>query len=264
MNTLSNQLRARCLARIYYLDRELQWNLSTTEAELLASHVLPYMSPESSDVRLTQTITAYVEDHELVESLRNSNHPQHSAAWELWHRQVAAILGHANLLWSRDYAIDADDLVQIACTELAQALPRFRYASRFSTWARTVIVQRIQRHVRDSMAHKRAHRPESLDSDAVDSSALLDDAEPVESQVETGTLYHMIDALLADHPERRLQTIYRLWIQQDRRIEDIGAIMHVHPSRIRQLIGQMRRFLREHPDLQTWLDEHCEPIACQY
>jgi RNA polymerase sigma factor (sigma-70 family) len=264
MNTLPNQPQSRCLAQVCRLSRELQWNLSAAEAESLASRVLSYVSADISDVKLAQTITAYVEDHELVDSLRYSDHPRHREAWELWHKQVAAILGHANLLWSRDYAIDADDLVQIACTELAQALPRFRYASRFSTWARTVVVQRIQRHVRDSMAIKRAQRPESLDSEAVDASALLDDAEPVEVQVETADLYRMIDALLADHPEQRLQTIYRLWIQQDQRIEDIGALMHVHPSRVRQLIGQMRHFLREHPDLQEWLDERFEPKTVRH
>jgi RNA polymerase sigma factor (sigma-70 family) len=264
MNTLPKQTQSRCLAQICRLSREVPWDLSVAEAETLASRVLPYVSADMSDIKLTQTIRAYVEDHELVDSLRYNDHPRHHEAWELWHKQVAAILGHANLLWSRDYAVDDDDLVQIACAELAQALPRFRYASRFSTWARTVVVQRIQRHVRDSMAIKRAQRPESLDSEAVDASVLLDTAEPVEAQVETDALYRLIDDLLADQSEQRLQTIYRLWIQQDKRIEDIGALMHVHPSRIRQLIGQMRRFLREHPDLRAWLDERFESKPFQH
>jgi RNA polymerase sigma factor (sigma-70 family) len=254
MMTNCTRRHAWCIALIHRLNHEREWLLSPNDEQLLAASVLPYLPDECSEARLIQTVTAYYHDHQLVAALHHPNHADHNTAWEAWRSQVAAILRHANLLWSSDQAIDEDDLIQMACTELANALPKFRYASRFSTWARTVVVQRIQRHVRDSLARKRAQRPQSLDDDTVEMSAVLDTSEPIVTQAEASALSQMIESLLAAHPDQRLTTIYQLWIEQDQRIEDIGNLIHVHPSRIRQLIGHMRHFLREHAEFQAWLD----------
>ncbi len=245
---------AQCFAQVQKLNQQHGWKLSESEAHELTSKVLPYLPANCSEARRSQGITAYYEDHQLVEALQHPEHPRHDEAWLVWRNQVTAILSHANLLWSRDYAVDSEDIKQIACTELAKSLPRFHYASRFSTWARTVVVQRIQRHVRDSLASKRAKRPESLDSSDIDTSALVDEHEQPTTHAEASILYNLIESLLADHPDQRLKTIYQLWFKQDQRIEDIGALIRVHPSRVRQLIGEMRTFLRAHPELQTWWD----------
>jgi RNA polymerase sigma factor (sigma-70 family) len=250
-----SQQKARILSHIQQLNQEQEWNLSASEEHVLTANIVGYLQPDSSDAQMVQTIMAYYQDHALVEALRSKTHTQHNEAWELWRSQVMAILNHANMLWSSDSAISSDDLVQIACLELAHALPRFRYASRFSTWARTVVVQRIQRHVRDSLALKRAQRPDSLDNEADNEMMVMDDSEPIANCAEAHVLAHMIETILASHPDPRLNKIYHLWIQEDRRVNDIGAMLHIHPSRVRQLIGQIRTFLHEHPGFQAWLAE---------
>jgi RNA polymerase sigma factor (sigma-70 family) len=251
----NTQQQTRCLAHVQKLNQEQEWHLSAAEEHMLVASVVQYIRPDDADAQIMQTIMSYYQDHTLVEALCNKAHVQHNEAWEAWRAQVTAILHHANMLWSSDSAISSDDLVQIACIELSHALPRFRFASRFSTWARTVVVQRIQRHVRDSMALKRAQRPDSLDREEGDAAAVVDESEPISTCAEAHVLAHLIETILASHPDQRLNIIYQLWVQQDQRVNDIGAMIQVHPSRVRQLIGQMRTFLREHPDFQAWLAE---------
>ena len=172
--------------------------------------------------------------------------------------QVLAILRRAGLDWSDDQAIDIDDLAQVARMGLFKALPRYRYASRFSTWAYQVIIQCAQRYIRDLHAQKRAGRPQSLDQlPPVDTP--IPPPEQPEHIVDAHMLMAHIDSVLATQPDPRLPAIFRLWAEEDQRVVTIGQHIQLSPSRVRALLHEIRVLLQQDPILQVWLtnsDEH--------
>jgi RNA polymerase sigma-70 factor (ECF subfamily) len=229
--------------------------LSDDEQKSYISALLPLLSDDVSDTRLRQTLIAYHADHALVESLRARGHMQSEANWNAWSKQVIAILQRAGLLWSSDFAVDSEDLAQIAQMELIRSLASFRYNSRFSTWAYQVVVRGVQRHLRNARAQKRAARPESLDQLPADIEIKQDNLENPITLAEAHTLAEQIAAILTDYADQRLAQIFQLWANADLSAEEIGRRVKLSPSRVRTLLAQAREHLRQHPQIRAWLDD---------
>ncbi len=172
--------------------------------------------------------------------------------------QVVPILRSAGLYWSNDAAVDAEDLAQNARAALAEALPRFRYASHLSTWTYGVVVQSAKRFVRDQNRLKRAVRPVSLDQLALPDQP-LPAAEQPETIVAARELIAQIDAVLAATGDERFVAIFRLWAQHDWRAEDIGRRVGLSASRVRTLIQSICGTLQQSSAIQAWLDDSRGP-----
>ncbi|MCG8352901.1 MAG: sigma-70 family RNA polymerase sigma factor [Chloroflexales bacterium] len=256
-------LATRCATLLSSLDHELDWRLSDNEQKSYITAILPFFSEDASDTRLRQTLIAYHEDHALVESLRAREHTQSEANWSAWSKQVIAILHHAGLLWSSDFAVDAEDLAQIAQMELIRSLASFRYSSRFSTWAYQVIVRSVQRHLRNAKAQKRAARPESLDQLPADIDIEQANDENPTTLAEVHTLAAQIEAILTDYAGQRLARIFQLWASADLSAEEIGRRVKLSPSRVRTLLAQAREHLRQHPQIRAWLEDGEGRADCQ-
>jgi RNA polymerase sigma factor (sigma-70 family) len=238
---------------IQQLNDELGWNLSLDEQQAYTGHIFTYLPEQCSDSKLRTIVVAYHEDHALVQALCDIQHHAHDTAWQAWRAQIAAILQRAGLIWSRDPAVDSDDLIQVAQSELVRSIAQFQYHSRFSTWAYRVVVQSVQRSIRNSQALKRAVRPDSLDQLAEGDTPHYSE-NYLEAHTAGQMLLERIVALLAAHSDERLAVIFRLAVVDDRSTEEIGQLVQLHPSRVRALLAQARTFLREHSDIRQWND----------
>jgi RNA polymerase sigma factor (sigma-70 family) len=244
----------RYLAIIRGVDQELGWRLDQHEQERYATDIQPYIPANCTQDQLRKIVTNYHADHTLVEALRDRRHQRYEAEWMSWVAQVLPILRRAGLDWSSDLLFDDEDLAQIARTELVRAINSFHYASRLSTWAHQVIVQSVRRAIRDRQALKRAIRPDSLEQIRhVDAS--IGDAEHPESAAAARVLVERIAAVLEERADRRLAHMFHLWVVADLRIEEIGKIVHLHPSRVRALLLQARQILCDAPEIQSWRED---------
>ena len=243
---------ARWSTMITALSAEHGWALSGEEVEryLLA---LDRLLPATCTVAdLHQVCNHYHTDHRQVETLCKHDHPDHSAGWLAWLGQATEILHKAGLHWSSDSAVHCDDLVQVAQMALVVSLPNFAYRSSFTTWAYTVVVQSVRRHIRDSCAKKRAQRPASLDA-APELAVPAAEADEPEQQAATSLLIDQIRTILIQGGDERLALIFHLWAVDDLATEVIGKRIHLHPSRVRALLVQARTLLQRHPTIRTWL-----------
>jgi RNA polymerase sigma factor (sigma-70 family) len=247
-------LKTRCQASIAALDEEQRWGLSTVELQAYSSDIVRFLPDSCSESQIRMVAVNYHRDHAFVQTLLEPNDEQHSATWAKWMSQVIRILHHAGLARSGNVMQSSEDLTQIALIALVQALPRFRYASRFSTWAYQVIVQSVQRYLRYQHAAKRAVHPDPLElSPAYD--IPIREAEHPTSVTEARVLAELIERLLAAQPDRRLVRIFRLWAYDDARVEEIGRQVHLSPARVHVLINQIRHLLRANPDILAWAGE---------
>ncbi|MEI7769982.1 MAG: sigma-70 family RNA polymerase sigma factor [Chloroflexales bacterium] len=233
------------------LSAEYGWELSAEGVERYAL-ALRLLLPDTCDETLLRRVCSYYHaDHQLVDVLRDSRRHCHSEQWVAWMGQVVEILRKAGLYWSSDSAVDSDDLAQVAQVALVASLQSFAYRSSFATWAHTVAVQSVRRHIRDSLAKKRAQRPESLDSSPDLDAPARDEDEP-EQQALNHVLIDEICSTLLQCGDTRLAFVFHLWAVNDRSTEEIGKRIHLHPSRVRALLAQARAILQQHPAIQTW------------
>jgi RNA polymerase sigma factor (sigma-70 family) len=244
----------RCLALVVAANQAQGWKLDVKTCQRYADEIAPLLAADAPDDLIADVVANYHADHLAVKDLLDPALPGHASAWEQWMRQVLHILQHAGLAWLSDGAVDSEDLVQIACAELARALPSYRYQSRLSAWAYRVIVQITRRYLRDSRRAKRAIRPDSLDRlTSVDDSAPVA-SEAAEETVHARLLYEQVRAVLDKQPDQRLGLIFHLAAIEDRRVAEIGALVQLSQPRVRALLQQIRQVLREHPTLQAWAE----------
>jgi RNA polymerase sigma factor (sigma-70 family) len=229
----------------------LNWGLNGETQQEYSAALLQYMSNPCSDQQLRIVALRYHQDHAQVQALLRREHANHDTAWAAWHGQVVAILRHAGLAWSDDVSVELEDLAQIARAELARALPSFRYASRFSTWAHQVITQSMQRHIRDRQALKRAGKPTSLEQARVDRLPIRATDRP-EAAAHARVLATLINDILTAQPDPRLAKIFQLWTQADMRAEQIGQHTHLSASQVRVLLARTRELLQSDPAVQAW------------
>lgn len=245
----------QCRQLIAACDRQLGWALDGTARERYAAAVAPLLAGLPID-RWPAVAANFHADHRSVEALRAAGHPGHARAWERWSSQALGVLRSAGLDWSSDGAVGAEDMVQIALAALAQALPSYRYHSRFSSWAYSVIVRSAQRQLRFAGAQRRSAAPASLEAvDEGDQPA--GPADTQEQQARARLLAEGVGRVLAAHRDRRLGPIFHLWAVEERTSAEIGELVGLHESRVRALLKQAREELRASPEIRAWA-EHAD------
>lgn len=244
----------RCATMVAALNTELSWHLNRDDQQRYTESLLHYLPVPCSDAQLRQLVTCYHLDHALVQALQDRQHEQHNAIWQSWMPQVIRILRHTGLTNSDDLSFDAEDLAQVARAELARALPGFRYASRFSTWAHQVIIHSVQRTLRDARAAKRAGYPASLEQFSHIDAPIPDEDHP-EILVAAQELAALIDTVLAEQADPRLVSIFKLWAEADLAVPEVGRRVGLSAARIRVLLHQIRHLLQHHPAIKAWLSD---------
>lgn len=247
-----SDLAARCALTVATLDDEHKWRLAAAEQQAYAAALARYAPAAATTDQLRQVALYYHHDHRQLQALAHAADTRHDDAWRTWVAQVLPILHHAGLGWTNDAAIDAEDLAQVARAALVRALPSFRYASRFSTWSRQVVVLCVQRYLRDLHALKRAARPYSLDHDPARFDVALNDTAHPETLAHAQVLADLINGVLGEQPDQRLAAIFRLWAIDDMRVEEIGHRIQLSPAQVRALLQRCRQMLRHDPRIRAW------------
>jgi RNA polymerase sigma factor (sigma-70 family) len=256
----STDALSRCAAILAALNEELGWQLDPKQQQAYVLLLSEFLPDTASDATLRTRIEHVHADHALVRALRDAVDPKHDAAWTTWSAHAVRIAQHHAFGAADDPLVDANDLAQLALEELAHALPSFRHASRFSTWAYTVIARRVQRYVRDSRAAKRAGRPTSLDDQSVASHVIIE-AATVEAPAEANALLDLIMDVLSREADERLARIFYLWAVDDQRLAQIGQQLHLSTGRISVLIEQAQQILLHSPAMLDWIDQPPVEVA---
>jgi RNA polymerase sigma factor (sigma-70 family) len=245
----------RCAAILAALNEEMAWRLDVFTQRHYIWRITEIISVnDQTDAELRMIMVRYHLDHDMVTSLCDPHHPLHQEHWHAWWPQVMRILQQNRLIWSNDSAVDSEDLAQIAWAELARSLPSFQYNSRFSTWAYQVIVRSVQRAIRNGYAQKRAGRPSSIDQHP-DLYLPISDQDLPESQAALTSLRDLACAILSNHRDGRLHTMFTLWQEEDASVAQLGAIFNLSAPRVRSLLTTICNLLRDHPAIRTWLDD---------
>lgn len=232
---------------------ESGWPLDDDAVKHYAQAVAPFLS-ELAEERWAAVIANYHADHLVVDALRDSAAYNHDDLWERWCAQVVGVLRRAGRDWSRDGMLDADDLAQEARIALVGALPSYRYQSRFSSWAYSVMTFCARNQIRALGAQRRSGATISL-SALDETSQPADLGESHERAALACLLAERIAARLGTQPDRRLAYIFHLWVAEDRTSAEIGAIVNLHESRVRALLKQTRELLRADPEIRSWNDD---------
>lgn len=239
-------------ALVAQLDAELGWGLGEVAQYAYCSAIAQCMGQTSSEQALRRTIINYHLDHQLVEALANQSHHDHEQAWEVWMAGAAAIVRRQSFQWANDGALDFEDLAQVARVGLLQALPEFRYASRFSTWAYSVVARSARNELRARQAKKRLAAIESFDQLAEQPALAVDQAPHPEATAQSRLLGELIERVLGEQRDRRMLPIFRLWAERDQRVADIGEAVGLSEARVRVLIGQIVALLQHDPRVRAW------------
>lgn len=241
--------QTECARIVALLSREL--DLTAAQQAEYVQIITNFLPERCSEAQIARIVRCYHLDHQEVRALRDVQHPQHHHAWSAWPQQVLKILRDRNLDWLADSAIDQEDLVQIGLKDLYDALPSFRFNSRLSTWAYTVVVRAARHVVRDRRASKRSAIIISLD-DPETAAYLTSHKDNPAANVQNIALIMTIEHILNEHGGPRWVKLFRLWIQQDQRLVDIGRQIGLSPTRVSVLLGQMADLLRQHVDMREW------------
>jgi RNA polymerase sigma factor (sigma-70 family) len=245
------RLYAVCLQLIAVLNESQGWKADPAELEELALAGVNYISENDHEVQIARILTNMYLDRAHVIALQQRVHGQHHEAWAGWFERVHAILRHKGLVWTPDDSVDIDDLAQVALTELAIALPNYRYLSRFSTWAYQVIANSVQRYKQKLQAQKRRceiDRQVALN----DIELSVGERELPEHVAASRALEQLVEqALLAVQGERNAR-IFWLWARADLAVETISARVGLSVARVNAIIAQSRKQLRVHEHIQRW------------
>lgn len=229
------------------------WGLTPQEEQDYVAALRMHIPQPCPDPLMPQIVWCYHHDHKLVTALRDGTSLEGQAYWQRCIDQIPALLRYAQLRWDIDSSADQDDLRQVGALAIFQALPQFHYHSRFATWMFQVFRNSVLRALRDRKAGKRYGPTDSYDEQPVLMSKLKDQ-NALESTTQFRALMELINEVLAKAPDQRLQHIFMLWARDDLRLADIGRITGLSVSRVSILLEQARALLRQHPDIQAWVE----------
>jgi RNA polymerase sigma factor (sigma-70 family) len=234
-------------------NRAYGWELTAQQEQQYAEALLAHVPPACADSLLVRIVWCYHHDHRLVAALLDRTSLEGQAAWQRCREQLPTLLHYGQLRWDIDSSADQDDLSQIGAQAIFQALPQYHYHSRFSTWMFQVFRHSVLRALRDRKAIKRYGQTDSYDEHpALEPVQSADMA--VESTAQYNALLALIDEILAEDPDQRLQSMFRLWTQNDLRLADIGRVTQLSQSRVSILLERARDRLRNDPRMQEWQD----------
>jgi RNA polymerase sigma factor (sigma-70 family) len=249
------RLYAVCLQITTALNEAQGWKADQAELEELATAGTNYISEHDNEAQIARILTNMYVDRAQVTALQQRMHAHHHEAWAGWLERVHAILWHKGLVWTPDDAVDMDDLTQVALTELAIALPNYRYLSRFSTWAYQVIANSVQRYKQRLQAQKRSCEVDRQ-VELRDVEVSVGDRELPEYVADNHALEQIVEeALLASQGERNTR-IFWLWARADLAVETISAQVGLSVARVHAIIAQSRKELRVHEHIQRWSGHH--------
>jgi RNA polymerase sigma factor (sigma-70 family) len=237
-----------CRHIVEHLNQQEGWNLDTAAQERYIHEISACVPHDRLKRRAELIIRSYHNDHTRVQALTDPDRPDHADVWAQVQHDILTAARRHNLTSVRDPAISSDDIVQIVQTEIVRALPSYRYESGLRTWVFSVTIRRLQRLLRDSAAEKRALQPDSIHALADE----LIDPEGIEPIANARALLHQIEQILIRAEGPRLARIFRLHGYDDRSVEEIGKLVHLHPSRVRVLLARAREILQADPTITTW------------
>lgn len=215
--------------------------LSEGELQALARELIAKLPAERLDAQL-DAITGYcLNHHQQVRALLDPQDRDHHEQWQSLIRRIRMIARHRGFGQISDGAIDLEDLVQLVCAEVVTSLDNYYYESSLETWLHSVTLRRLRRFQRDQGAAKRSAEREPLDA----AEELPDPQAHHDARVFAAELLARIEAiLLREKRGKRLYQIFVLRVLEDRSTEEIGALIHLHPSRVRVLLNAAREALR--------------------
>src|SRR5690606_21790316 len=111
------------------------------------------------------------------------------------------------------------------------ALPKFKFRSKFSTWAFQVITFSVLRLARDTTAEKRAQRPSPLD-DVGEKYLASPDNQKMQDEIDYHAMYDTAVKILNQHPNKRLLVIFEGRVN-DETIEELAVKLCISPQRVR-------------------------------
>jgi RNA polymerase sigma factor (sigma-70 family) len=207
--------------------------------------------------QLQTIIINYHSEHELVEALRNRSHAEHAVRWTQWSNLALRILlmKYRYVSTSDAVAVNIDDLVQEAMSNLWLALSSFRYQSRFQTWAYTVISNCFVRAHRAAQMQKRAVALKSTSLEQLQDTSDLPPptlAPSPEEETASRALAALVQQVLAQHHDTRLGLIFYLWAHEDQPLRVIGDRLNLSVPRVHALLGQALHLLRNEPTIREW------------
>ncbi len=249
----------RCLRITRQLNDSHQWDLSTETQRRYAEKIVE-LCPNLDmlrDDQLCTMIRNYHAEHNIVEALCQRDHPQHAECWVLWSQRAIRLLNtrYRNISGTDATVVSSDDLAQEAMHDLWYALHTFRYESSFQTWAFIVISNSFVKAYRVMHTQKRSapHKPmplEDLES-AKHLTSCYDIPAPDEIAL-SQTFAKLLQQVLAEHHDARLQIIFHLWAHEDQPLRVIGDRLNLSIPRVHALLNQALSLLRSEERIQEW------------
>ncbi len=245
--------RKRCARTLAALNDEMRWGLQPAQQQRYVDKLIKTKDLSTmGEPELRLFVTRYHLDHDLVDRLRNQQHPMHNESWQSWLNQVARFLQSTGLGRVGLTTIDIEDLTQVACAEIARALPSFQYGSRLSTWIFQVSSRSVQRYLRDQRAKKRTVNQISLDLNPA-LGQQSDESMLPENEADSRSLLELIAQRLGMLSGQRSRDIFLLWAAHDQTTAEIGKRIHLSQQRVRALLAEVRTLLQRDPELLAWL-----------
>lgn len=227
------------------------WDLTREAVEQYAEQIVQLIGERDSESRIEAVVFNYYHDNRRVRTLVDEAQRGHVEAWQWARDEILIVMRSSGLGWSTDRSVGQDDLLQLVHMEVARSIGTYRYASSLRTWLHSVALRRLRRFLRDSLAEKRAVRPEPFEQ--VPTDALL--ADPVDTDGLASALAQQLEAIVSDEYGERVALIFRLHLHHDQSTAAIGKLLKLHPSRVRAIVAEVRRWLRDHPEVRAWLDD---------
>lgn len=256
----ANTAVERCRGLVTQLNTSRQWGLNVQDEDRYVQAITSYHPDFAtlSEGQVLSIVGNYHADHALVEALIDVSHLEHAERWVEWTRLTSRILRSRapEMHAGSESGIGLDDLIQEGLTDLWKGLPTFKYQSRFKTWAFTTISNCLNRHFRALNTKKRAYtQTQSLDAIVAVEDTLHDvEAIPPERIVINTMFMELWQAVLRQHPDRRLAKIFWLWAYEQQTLKIIGDQFHVGPSRVHTLLKQAINLLKDELTRQEWID----------
>ncbi len=229
------------------LSVELGWGLSKEEVERFAPALRSLLPVDVAYVTFRKVCI----DYWTVQALLDHGHPAHDDQWRYWMQRALEVLRKWRMGWSSDAAVDVDDLNQKAQMAFLESLKTFNYKSSLDTWLHSVVVRSVNRHVRDSLAKKRAQRPDCLD-DLSEAEQQDGESDTCFESVQQQIVIDQTRQILFESGGERLVLIFFLYTFDRYSAKEIAAMVGLHDSRVRALLRSARNLLRAHPRMQAW------------
>ncbi|GAB4196264.1 MAG: hypothetical protein OHK0022_13640 [Roseiflexaceae bacterium] len=214
--------------------------------EEYAAKIAQLVLEQASEDQLLKRVKQYHDDKILVQALIDPSNIRHADVWDYVINHINAIVNRKMGNFANEL-IDIDDFVQNANIDVIKSVEKFNFNSSFLTWLFVIVSRSVNQTIRRGYAKKRSVLINSLD----DTVLIPEDQQP-EEKANVISLMDLVRQVLSNHRDKRLVEIFLLAEVEGRNTEEIGKIFHLHPSRIRALLAESRKFLQQDPSIRDW------------